>query len=413
MLAITFRMPAWRYVAAKLAGKLDDRAFIGRLGGLRLAEVPEPALPGDDWVLCQPRLGGICGTDVAFVTLRSHPGSMLRSFASFPMLLGHENVCVVRRVGKAVAAVRVGQRVVVEPSLSCRPRGIEPVCPSCRAGTFSLCERFADGALPPATMIGYNRFTGGSWSQRLVAHESQLVPVPDAVDDRAAVLTDPLACGLHAALRCRPATTDRVLVIGDGMLAMALIASIRALGGRCRISVLLRSQRFADRLTRLGADRLLPAPPGESKAVLYDRVAGDVEARRVPGPFGNQSMLGGYDVVYDCVGTGRTLSDAMKFARARGRVVALGTAGIGLVETTPLWFSELTVTGCNGRQIETFEGRPMHTYQAVFELMASRRLKTDGLLTHTFGLSEYREAFEAVMHRTASGCVKAAFVHDA
>ena len=84
--------------------------------------------------------------------------------------------------------------------------------------------------------------------------------------------------------------------------------------------------------------------------------------------------------MYDCVGTGTSLADAMKFTRPRGTVVALGTSQISVVDTTPLWFKELTVMGAYGRQMEAADGaEPQHTYRMTFDLITSGRLKVDGL----------------------------------
>ena len=164
-----------------------------------------PALPGPRWVRLRTILGGICGTDFSSIMQRGHPASILQAFSSLPAMLGHENVSVVDEVGPQVTGWRPGDRVVVEPSLSCVPRGIEPVCRHCAAGRFTLCDNFRTGPLPVGSMIGWNCFTGGSWGPYFVAHESQLYRVPDEIDDETAVLVDPIAGALHAVLRRKPA----------------------------------------------------------------------------------------------------------------------------------------------------------------------------------------------------------------
>jgi threonine dehydrogenase-like Zn-dependent dehydrogenase len=122
-------------------------------------------------------------------------------------------------------------------------------------------------------------------------------------------------------------------------------------------------------------------------------------------------LLGGYDLVYECVGTGRSITDALKFVQSRGTLVTLGTSGITLVDTTPLWFSELTVIGAYGRQIEDHAGGRVHTYGIVLDLMRQGRLKPSGWLTHTFELSDYRRAFASLLGGQRGKVVKAAFRH--
>ncbi|HOW19514.1 MAG TPA: alcohol dehydrogenase catalytic domain-containing protein, partial [Phycisphaerae bacterium] len=353
-----------------------------------------------------------CGTDIAAVFQRTHPANILRVMTRFPVTLGHENVAVIEEVGEAVADWRPGQRVVVEPSLSCAVRGLRPPCRPCREGCFTLCERFLDPGehgLPPGMMIGWNSFTGGSWSREFVAHASQLYAVPDAVSDEEAVVVDPIASAVHAVLRRRPVDGERVLVIGGGIIGLGVVMAIRALGGSAGVTALVRHEHQAERMRTAGANETIITRRGETHARRYDAVAAAIGGRRIPSMFGNQAFIGGYDLTYDCIGTGRSLTDAMKFTRARGTVVEVGTSQIAVVDTTPLWLTELTVLGSNGRQFELYEGRRRHTYEVVFDLAAKGRLSLKGLLTHTFALDDYPKAFHALSSRRRSGVLKAAF----
>ncbi|MGB9626426.1 MAG: alcohol dehydrogenase catalytic domain-containing protein, partial [Phycisphaerae bacterium] len=230
MKALTFDIHRIRWPLCKAAGWLTPRAFWSPLSGLRLRDVPTPPIwtargkpggPDGRWVRLRTILGGICGTDIAAVFQRTHPANILRVMTRFPVTLGHENVSVIEEVGEAVSDWRPGRRVVVEPSLSCAVRGIRPPCGPCREGCFTLCERFLDPGecgLPPGMMIGWNSFTGGSWSREFVAHASQLYAVPDFLSDEEAAVVDPIASAVHAVLRRRPADDEQVLVIGGGII---------------------------------------------------------------------------------------------------------------------------------------------------------------------------------------------------
>ena len=269
MQAITFDIHPIRWPLCKAAGLLSARAFSSALSGLRLKEVAEPALPSPRWVRLRTRLGGICGTDVATIFLRSHPASFLRSLTSFPVGLGHEVVAEVAEVGADVTRVQPGDRVCVEPALSCVPRAMEPVCARCAVGQTALCENMTQGSLPPGTMIGFNGFTGGSWGPTFVAHESQLYPVPAAMDDEVAVLIDPIACAVHAVLRRPPADEERVLVIGGGIIGLGVVGAIRALDGRAAVSVLVRHERQGEQARRYGATDVVLGRRNEATAVRY------------------------------------------------------------------------------------------------------------------------------------------------
>jgi L-iditol 2-dehydrogenase len=395
--AISFDINPYRWLPLRLIGRWHPAVFWSRLGGLRLREMPVPPLPGPQWVRLRTRMAGICGTDVAAVTLRNHPASFLRNLASWPIGMGHENVAIVDETGPAVSGWRTGDRVVVEPSLSCVPRGVQPLCPRCAAGQPALCESTSAGPLPPGTMIGYNSFTGGSWGEYFVAHSSQLYRVPERICDRIAVLTDPVACALHGVLRHTPGEGERVLVLGGGLIGIGVVAALRAVGCRAHVTAMVRREAQAELARAYCADAALVSPAAESHAERYDRIARVVGGRRVPGKFGNQGLIGGFDVVYDCVGTGRSLTDAMKFTRAGGTVALLGTSQITVVDTTPLWFSELNVIGCSGRQIERFEGQSLHTYEVLFRLIEEGRLSLDPIPTQTFPLERYADALAAVV----------------
>lgn len=412
MKALVYDIRPLRWIACKLLGRWFPRVYWSRLGSLKCSDIPKPKLPSDHWVLLKTRLGGICGTDMAMLTQRTHPANIIRSFTSFPIALGHENVAVVDEVGPGVSKWKQGDRVVCEPSLSCVPRGIDPPCASCAAGQFSLCESFAGrGQLGKGTMIGLNNFTSGSWSPYFVAHKSQLYRVPESLSDEQAVLVDPLACSLHAVLRRPPANDERVLVLGAGIIGQGVVMGLRALGLRSRVLVIARDESQVKGLTQMGADDVVVVPRGTKRADLFKRVASQLGTERISGQFGNQAMVGGADVVYDCVGTGESLANAMKFCKARGTVVAAGTTHIGLVDTTALWFDELTVLGAYGRQLEDNAGERLHTYEMVFDLIERGKLNIGGLLVKTFPPAQYRDAFAAVGQCKASGVCKIAFRH--
>ena len=234
MKAVTFDITVPRYLLAKGLGGLTSSVTFGSLSGLSFKEVAEPALPGPDWVRLEVLLGGICGSDLGNLTFSSSP--VMEPFGSFPAVLGHEILARVAEVGPGVLGVEVGQRVVVEPMVSCTVRGYHDFqCPSCAAGLHGTCEQageegpleIGDVPLAPGLTIGYHRDLPGGWGQSMVAHQSQLFPVPDQIDDRSAVLIEPLSIGVHAILNSPPARGETALVIGSGPIAMSTVWALR------------------------------------------------------------------------------------------------------------------------------------------------------------------------------------------
>jgi len=357
-------------------------------------------------------MAGICGTDLSLLAQKQPVDSILQAFSTTPTILGHENVAVVEEVGPAVDPSWLGRRVCIEPTLCCAVRGIDPPCPRCAAGEFGACERFAapaggGGDLPAGTSIGYCSGAGGAFAESMIAHASQLVPVPDSIADEHAILIDPVACSLHAALRADISDVQTVLIYGAGVLGLGLIASLRALGYAGRIDALDHAEYLAEPARQFGASDFfrLPARSAERFADIAGRTGGSVQRAR----FGNYMLSGGYDLVFDCVGSRRSIEESFKWTRSRGQVVMVATGSGRGVDLTPVWFTELTVLGAYGRQRETHAGRRIGTYQLVIELMASGKLSVQPMLTHTFGLGEYRRAFETGMNKARHQAIKVAF----
>jgi len=412
MKAITYQINPLGWVTCKGLRYLWGGCLTSRLNGLRLIETDPPPLPADDWVRVRTRLGGICGSDLALLAQKQPPDSILQAFSSMPMILGHENLAVVEQVGPAVDGSWLGRRVCVEPTLCCSVRGIDPPCARCRAGEFGACEHFADAAsgpahVPPGTSIGYNRLTGGSFGEYFLAHKSQLVAVPDEIDDETATLTDPAACAVHAVLQADLADADSVLVYGVGVIGLLLVAGLRALGYPGRIDALGRWDYLGPLAETMGADEFLQlgGHPAERFARIAQRTGGSVQRVR----FGNDMLTGGYDAVFDCVGSRASLTESLKWTRSHGQTVLVATGHGRGVDLTPIWFSELKVRGAYGRQMEVYGGRRIGTYQLTHELMTAGKLPVRPLLTHTFRLNDYRRALKVGLNKGPNRAVKVAF----
>lgn len=411
MRAVTFDVSVSRYLLAKGLGGVTTAVTLGALGGVRLGDVPEPPLPGQDWARLEVILAGICGTDIGNLTYSASP--VLEPFGSFPAVLGHEILARVSEVGPGVTRARVGDRVVVDPMLSCRVRGYgDDPCPSCSAGFPSTCERGGEEGplliggrnLSRGLTIGYHRDLPGGWGTGLVAHDSQLFPVPQEMHDRVAVLVEPLSIGVHAALKAPPRPGEPVLVLGSGPIAMAAIWALRAT--RFEGYLLAQAKRPGEaKLARaMGADDVVQPGP-EARQALVE--TGAMAYQPIVGP--EVFSGGGFPLIYDCVGSRESLDQALRYAAPRGRVVMLGCAArIRSLDLTFLWARELEVRGFIGYGRELWRGEERHTFQVTFDLLAKRPGSVDRILTHVFPLDQYREALAAAANRRLSGAMKVA-----
>jgi threonine dehydrogenase-like Zn-dependent dehydrogenase len=123
----------------------------------------------------------------------------MAAFSSLPHVPGHEVVAEVVALGPAASGLEVGQRVVLNPWLTCGPRGIQPPCPPCASGDLSLCWNFTKGDLGPGVHVGVITGAPGAWAERLAAHDSMLIPVPDGAA-RGAAFFARMAAGLETTL---------------------------------------------------------------------------------------------------------------------------------------------------------------------------------------------------------------------
>ncbi|HTL95546.1 MAG TPA: alcohol dehydrogenase catalytic domain-containing protein [Gemmatimonadaceae bacterium] len=403
MKAITFAAPIPRYLATLAGGTLSDRFYLGSLACTRYGDVEDPALPSERWVRIRTRLGGICGSDLNVITLKASPSTS--PFSSFPFVIGHENVGEVVEVGRAVHGVSVGVRVTVNPLLCCEPREIAPACEACAAGDHSRCAHFTDGALPPGMLLGTTRGLGGSWGERFVAHESQVVAVPESMTDEEAVLVEPFACSVHAVRSNLPADGARVLVIGGGSIGLLTVAALRALAPQVRVTLLARHAFQRDRAKRLGAERGIDA-----HGSYLPELAEAGGTRLLKPIIGKPVGVGGFDQTFVCVGGAAAMDDAMRVTRAGGTVVLLGnSSAMNGIDWTPLWLKELTVRGslCYGAHAHASPARS--AFDEAAALIASGRAPIGDFVTHIFPLARYRQAIDVARSKRAEHSIKVAF----
>lgn len=383
MKALQFERKPARYVAARVASEVLPGGG-ARVGPLRLVDIDPPDLPGPDWVRIRPRLAGICGSDLATIDGRST--RYFDPIVSFPFVPGHE----------VVADTDDETRVVVEPVLGCVARGISPRCDACTRGDLGNCERIAFGRIEPGLQSGFCCDTGGGWSISMVAHESQLHSVPDAMSDEAAVMVEPTACAIHAVIaNVTPGSV--VAVLGAGTLGLACIAALRAHAAPATLIVGAKHSQQQHLASALGAD--LVVEPGELARAV----------RRLTGSLAVASQLtGGADFVLDCVGSDDSIADALSMVRPRGTVVLVGMPGSVKVDLTTLWHRETRLVGAYAYGTESLaDGSHRRTFELAFELVASAGLER--LVSGTYPLSRYRDAIEHAASAGRRGAVKIAF----
>jgi threonine dehydrogenase-like Zn-dependent dehydrogenase len=376
-----------------------------------LVDVPDARPLRPDWFVVRPILTGICGSDAKQILLdfEGDSDSAMSGLCSFPQVMGHEVVGEVVEAGPQAAGFDVGQRVVLNPWLACAARGIQPICPACEAGDLSLCWSFTDGDISPGIHTGVSSDATGGYAELMPAHSSMLFAVPDAIDDEHAIFADPFAVSLHSVTRHPPPPGGRALVWGAGALGSCAVAILRALHPDVEVAVVARFDAQAALAERLGAHAVFRMA---SKAELVEALAawsGGVLKPTMEGLDGiPMCHPGGIDVAYDTISKPETLEVEVRVLKARGTVVKSGVSSPARWEWSPLYFKELTWVGSNAFGVEEVEGVRKHGIQHYLDLAAAGRVDLTGMLTHTFGLTEWQHAFAALADQERSGAIKVA-----
>ena len=374
MRALLFERKVAKFAAARVAGSLAGPGRGSRVGPLRLADVDEPEAPADGWVRVRPRLAGICGSDLATIDAKS--SRYFEPIVSFPFVPGHE----------IVGELDDGSRVVVMSTLTCAARGINPACDMCSAGRTNLCERTAFGHIEPGLQTGFCESTGGGWGVSMIAHESQLVPIPDDLTDEQAVMVEPMACAVHGAEHVGDSS---VAVIGGGTLGLLTVAALRQQGDVT--GPLLATAKYPDqrRLAKeLGADVVVEPD------ALERVVRSTFRSFRV----GDQ-LTCGIDAVIDCVGSADSITQALQVVAPGGSIVMVGMPGLTTLDLTPLWHREVGIRGSYAYTREDFD--------AAIKL--TRELDLGRLVSATYTLDRYNDAIQHAAEAGRRGAVKIAF----
>ena len=384
---------------------------------MRLVELDDPGFLRPDWVVTKPRLTGICGSesksvfsDYASFTAtdgggRAFLNNPMKNFVSSPHVLGHEVVADVVAVGPEARGLVPGDRVVLNPWLTCGPRGVEPFCPACVAGDLSQCHSFGKGAFAPGIHIGMCTDVSGGFGELMPAHDSMLHKVPESLADEQVVFADPFAVSLHGVTRHPPAPGSKVLVYGAGALGLCAIAILRALYPSVEVMAVARFESQRLMAERFGASTVAHEP----REALIESVADWSGGVLQPSDGLPMAFPGGIDAVYDTIGAAETLEVGARVLRARGSLVKLGVHGPAKWEDTPVYFKEVVFTGSNAFGFEEVEGVRKHGIAHFLDLVDGGRVDLTPMLTHTFRLGEWRDAFAALADQASSGAIKVAF----
>ena len=389
MLALEMFRSVSRTAAGRVVGGRMPGILSGFAAPLRLVTLDEPRVDRPGWARLRTRLSGICGSDLGALSGRT--SLYFSAVVSMPFVPGHE---VVAELLDDCEDLPRGTRVVVDPVLGCAARGVEP-CAACAAAATNRCERITVGHLSPGLQTGFCHDTGGGWGQQLVAHRSQLHPVPEGFSDEQAILVEPVACAVHTALRAGVRSGDRVLVSGAGSVGLFATLALRELTDAGEIVVVAKHAHQRELARELGATEVVA--PSE----VLRRVRRATGAFQLEPELSSPYLLGGVDVAIDAVGSKQSLETSLQSTRAGGRVVLSGMPSPA--DLSAAWFRELELVG-------TYASAPAdRAFERALELVGNGAVQQLAKGVATYPLHRWREALDHAHSAGRLGTVKVAF----
>ncbi len=390
-----------RVLLTKAVSVFWKNAPLSGVSPVRYAEMAEPELPGPNWVKVRNKMCGICATDVHMMFLEMSPTvSWTVGQPVNRIFLGHESVGEIVEVGRGADEFSRGDRVVLRYyTPNCFSREVEPKCRMCANGDYLLCTN--------AVSDGLSDNRGAGFSPVMVAHKSQLVKIDDGISDREAVMIEPYACAVRAVLKQPPQDGDKVLVIGAGTIGLSVIAVLAAVTPRAEVYALTRYPHQAEMAERFGAKEIIP------ERDAYKKMARITGGQYIRGVLNNENVVGGFDMIYDAVGSDKTLRDALRWARGGGTVVLVGANfAPEHLDYSPILGQEVRLIGSTSHGMEeNFRGEKMGAFEVVLALHKEGKIDLSGFVTHTFPMDEYRKAVGVFYNKKNSKSIKVALAH--
>jgi len=319
-------------------------ALLEREKSFRIIEAPDPE-PVEDEVVIQVRSVGICGSEVEAFFGR-HP------FRKAPVVTGHEMSGVITKLGKGVTELNVGERVTIEPQVSCAS------CIHCRSGKHNLCRN--------RIMLGTEKWPG-PFGEFIKAPASKVIRVPEGITFDEGALVEPLAVGVHSIRKTRLAPGESLILFGAGTIGLCTLVAARAMGIK-EIVITDISEAKLKMGQRMGASHVLNAEHPD----LLERI--------------QQIFPEGADGAIVATGAGKAYQASARAVKRDGRIGVVGLCREAVLIPIELGGAgkELEVIGCSTYLSSDFR-------EAV-KILPNTPLRE--IISKTFPIDRIQEAFE-------------------
>lgn len=340
-------------------------AVLTGVRSVEIRDVPKPKLESPDDVLLRTAVAGLCGSDLHYFTHEK----IGREAVPYPVIVGHECAAVVEAVGPAVKKVRPGDRVAVEPSISCG------TCDLCLADRSNLCRRIA--------FLGHPGEKDGCLAEAFVMPEKCCLPVPPGLTMTEAMLAEPLSIAVHALGLAGGIAGQAIAVLGSGPIGLSVVLAARASGV---------AEVLATDIVEARVEAARRAGAAWSANAATTDVVGAILGRQP----------NGLEAVFECSGDPAAIEQAVDIVRPGGRIYQIG---IPLSERVSYPAAKL-----RRREIAVQNVRRQNRcLERAIALVAMKVVPIAWMASHVFELDETGRAFAMAADRT-DGLLKAAIV---
>lgn len=327
-------------------------ALLTGIKHFEIKQVPTPEIVDDTDVLIKIKTVGVCGSDVHYY-IAGRIGSQI---VQFPFIIGHETAGIVERTGKKVRKVRPGQRIAIDPAVSCGR------CDQCRVGRENTCRELL--------FLGCPKQLEGCLCEYIVLPEKCCFPIKESMTFEQATLSEPLAIGVYSIERSMLPAKANVAILGVGPVGMSVFHVLRTKN----VGDVYVTDKIEERLRF--SKKLNPKWSGNPDHTDIVKKISNIEPLLL-------------DVVFECSGDTDAIGQAVQLLKPGGTLVL-----VGIPETDEISFpihelrrKEITIINIR---------RQIHCTQKAIDLLDRRQINMDSMATHRFRLEETQKAFDLV-----------------
>jgi len=319
---------------------------------MEMVNVPEPTIKKDDEVLLKIKEVGVCGSDVHYY----ETGRIGSQIVKYPFVVGHECAATVKAIGRAVTRVKVGDSIVVEPTIACNS------CDQCKRGRKNTCLNLK--------YLGCPGQAEGCLCEYIVMPEECCFPIDGKINFEQGVLCEPLAIGVYAVKQACLPKNAVIAILGAGPIGLSCLVSAKAEN----VNACYVTEKIKERVEAAKNNGATWAGNPNKE----DIIKGILKLEPA-----------GVDVVFECAGQQETIDQAIELLKPGGKLMLVGIPRLERISFMIDKIRRKEITIVNVR-------RQNECTQRAIDSIAGGKINVDFMITHRFKLEQTQQAFDMV-----------------